>query len=214
MMGDILGVPLRKESYVQKDKDEGEAAGGFTFDGSFHFLEGNPAEIISRQLNYLDLSPWSWWRADDGWMSLGLGEASDNIERILLMSAPGEDGQMALYAIGRKVTHLEDDKKSTGPWVARVLAQGNFAELSERAELTCSQYGNAGLAMRNKSWRKQPPSDAQIAFARRLRGAWKPGYTRGELAQSITHAQALKAIEALRYGGLVVPQEALQRAQA
>jgi len=192
MMGDVLGVPLRKESYVKQDAAEGEAAGGFTFDGAFRYLEGSAAEIISRQLDYLNISPWSWWR-QDGWLSLGLGEASDNVERVLLISPPRDDGDLVLYGIARRITHY-DERKQTGQWTARELGRGSFGELSELADGVCGRYGNHTLAQKTKSWRRQPPTDAQISFARRLQGAWKPGYTKGELAQAITHAQAVKAV--------------------
>lgn len=202
MAGDVLGVPLKKEAYLQEDTEQGEPAGGFTFDGQFTYLEGNPAEIISRQLDYLDVSPWSWWRARDGWMSLGLGEASDHIERILLISPVDEEtGEMTLYGIARKVEHIKpaaefgEERKVTGIWKVRGLARGGWVVVSEQAENTCNRYGNGGLAMRAKAWRNQPPSDAQIAFAKRLKGAWQPGMNRGELAQSITHAQAMKEVD-------------------
>lgn len=220
MAGDVLGVPLKKESYVQEDIEKGEPEGGFTFDGDFRYLEGDPAEIISRQLNYLDLSPWSWWRDDDGWMSLGLGEASDHIERILLIGPVDDDGLMTLYGVARRVERTQrpdgsEQKRSEG-WHARAITRGQFAEVSERAETTCNQFGNASLAQKSKGWRTQAPTDAQIAFARRLKGAWKPGRTRGELAQAITHAQAMQEIRGLRYqleNAPVRPVATLQGAQ-
>jgi len=197
MMGDILGVPLRKESYVQSDRPEGDAAGGFTFDGNFKYLEGNPAEIISRQLDYLSISPWSWWR-QDGWLSLGLGEASDSVERILLITPPDDNGELVLYGIARRITR-QDEHENKGQWQAKELGRGSFGEVSEVADGVCGRYGNPSLAQKAKAWRKQPPSDAQIRFARQLKGAWKPGYTKGELAAAITHAQALRTVQGLTY---------------
>lgn len=197
MMGDVLGVPLRRESYLREEELPGEAQGGFTFDGAFRYLEGNPAEIISRQLDYLNVSPWSWWRDEkNGWMSLGLGLAADHLERVLVISPPDDDGQLALYGLARRIE--EDGKR--GEWRGRELAHGSFAELSEQAEMSCIRYGNPSLAQKAREWRSQPPSDKQIAYARRLRGAWKPGLTKGQLAQSITHAQALKALREIGIG--------------
>jgi hypothetical protein len=185
MMGDVLGCPLRKDAYVEQDTEQGAVQAAFTFDGQFGWREGSPAEIIARQLDYLDLSPWSWYRTKDNFMSLGLGKAQDEIERTLLITPPDTDGQMSLYGIW----------KADGRWNAHQIALSNeFKQLSEKAEELSNKYGNAALAARTRAWRKESPTDAQIRFARRLRGAWQPGMTKGELAQSITHALALSAI--------------------
>lgn len=188
MMGDVLGIPLRRESYIKDDAQPGETAGGFTFDGKAKWLSGTPAEIISRQLDYLDMTPWSWYR-DGGWMTIGLGKASDEIERTLVISPP-HDGEMTLYGLS---------KRDGGSWQARILATGTFDELSEKADEICARLGNATLAMRQRNWRREPPTDRQISYARRIKGAWKPGMTKGQLAQSITHHLALTALG--KYGG-------------
>jgi len=189
MMGDVLGIPLRRDSYIKDDAQPGEAAGGFTFDGKTKWLAGTPAEIISRQLDYLDMTPWSWYRSD-GWMSLGLGKAADEIERTLVISPP-RDGELTLYGLARR--------KGRHEWQARKIAAGTFDELSEKADEICSRWGNATLAMRQRNWRREPPTTPQINFARRIKGAWKPGMTKGVLAQSITHYLALSALG--KYGG-------------
>jgi len=188
MMGDVLGIPLRRDSYIQDDAERGEAAGGFTFDGKTRWLAGSPAEIISRQLDYLDMTPWSWYR-DGGWMTLGLGKAADEIERTLVISPP-RDGEMTLYGLA---------KRDGGSWQVQKLADGTFDELSQKADEICSRLGNASLAMRQRNWRREPPSDKQISYARRIKGAWKPGMSKGVLAQSITHHLALTSLG--RFGG-------------
>ena len=185
MMGDVLGIPLRRDSYMQEKDEQGDVLGGFTFDGKANFLTGSPAEIISRQLDYLDMSPWSWYRGEHGWMSLGLGKASDEIERTLLISPP-VDGILTLYGVARR---------PGGSWQAFELARGEWVELQETADAYCNRWGNAWLAAKSRSWRKEPPSDKQIAFAKRLEGVWKPGVSKGELAQRITHHLALRAVE-------------------
>ena len=184
MMGDVLGIPLRRDSYIKDDAQPGEAAGGFTFDGGTKWLAGSPAEIISRQLDYLDMTPWSWYR-DDGWMTLGLGEASDEIERTLVISPPRE-GEMTLYGLAKR--------KGQQDWQARKIAAGTFDELSAKADEICNRWGNPTLAMRQRNWRREPPTDRQINYARRIKGAWKPGMTKGILAQSITHHLALTVL--------------------
>lgn len=184
MMGDVLGIPLRRDSYIKDDVEPGEAAGGFTFDGHAKWLAGSPAEIIARQLDYLDMTPWSWYR-DDGWMTLGLGKAADEIERTLVIGPP-HDGVLTLYGLARRDGSYQ--------WQVQKLAEGSFDELSAKADEICARVGNASLAQKQRNWRREPPTDKQIAYARRIKGAWKPGMTKGILAQSITHHLALTTL--------------------
>jgi len=184
MMGDVLGTPLRRESYVEDKEERGEVEGGFTFDGNFHWLDGNPAEIVSRQLDYLDLSIWSWYR-QDGWMSLGLGKASDEIERALVMSPPGDDDKMKLWLVAKK--------PERGGWKSYPVKSGEFDTLMEWCDEYANTRGNAVLAMKNRGWRKQAATEAQIRFAQRI-GAKYEGMKKGQLGQSLTHRLATKAI--------------------
>jgi superfamily II DNA or RNA helicase len=184
MMGDVLGVDARKDAYVKATEKPGEVIGGFTYDGSVKWLTGDPMEIISRELDYLDLSPWSWHREADGWLSLGLGKASDGIERTLAISPAAESDQRTLWGIAKR----EDDHPR-----AYLIRQGDFQELSEAAEELIEKWANPILAAKGRRWRKEPPTMAQIEFAGRL-GVYEAGISKGELAARITHALAVKAI--------------------
>lgn len=207
MAGDVLGVPLRKDAVVMMGAErEGEVVGGFTFDGKFKYLEGNPADLIARQLDYLDLSPWSWHRAEDNSMSLDLGEGSDHFERVLFI-CPGAQGELTLFGIARTVKREKADPDGPetlekGSYKVKVLSSGTFAELQEKAEDIANRKGNPGLSSKTRNWRKQPATDRQIAFARRIKGAFKPGLSRGELAKRITHGLAQKQVTIFLTTGL------------
>jgi hypothetical protein len=185
MMGDVLGVDARKDAYVKATDERGEVIGGFTYDGSVKWLTGNPMELISRELDYLDLSPWSWHREPDGWLSLGLGKASDGIERTLAISPATQTGQRSLWGIAKR----EDDRHAR----AYLIRQGDFEELSEAAEALIEKWANPTLAAKGRRWRKEPPTEAQVHFARRL-GVYEPGISKGELAARITHVLAIRSI--------------------
>ncbi len=185
MAGDVLGISLPKKEIFEKAPERGRASAGFTFDGEFTWMDGSPVQILSRQLNYLEQSPWSWYRRD-GWLSLGLGKASDGIERTLLISPP-VDGALRLWGAARR---------EGGRWQAYQIAEGDFEILQARADALCDKYGNAALAAKARAWRREPPTDKQIAYARRLPGALRPGMSKGELAQSITHVLAMQAVAA------------------
>ena len=189
MLGDVLGVDAKKEAYVDEElKEEGEVLAGFTFDGEFKWLSGNPMEIVSRTLDYLNMSPWKWGKpaGKTGPMVLGLGKADDDIERTLVISEPGAEMKVWLVA-----------KRPEERWSkAYMVKDGTFEEVSEWAEDYADQRGNAVLARKARKWRKMPPSDGQIKYARRL-GVWTPGMDRGECADAITGKLALDAVRRL-----------------
>lgn len=192
MFGDILGVPLDKKHYIKPeeaaDEAEGEVQSGFTFDGDeYRFLNGNPMEIVARELHYLELSPWSWNRTPDGWMTLGLGEASDKVKRTLVIRPPqnGHD-QYTLYLAAQRPedAHVKAYRVQEGP----------FDALHAWSEAYANQRGNATLAAKQRTWRHEPPSNGQINFAKRL-GIFKPGLSKGDLSNLITMHLAVTAVE-------------------
>jgi superfamily II DNA or RNA helicase len=196
MAGDVLGVPLRKDSYIEQTEETelGEVIGGFTFDGKVKWLEGNPADIISRQLDYLDLTPWRWYR-ESGWMSLGLGKGKDEIERSLVI-APPSDGKVKLYLVAKR-------PESFG-WRAYLAQTDELDAVLKWSDDYADKRGDAILAIKNKKWQKSSPTDPQIAFAKRLKGCWKKdaNHSRGELAQRITHFLAIGAVKDLEEKGI------------
>lgn len=190
-LGDVLGTPIRKDVYIKERKEPGEVSGGFTFDGEFKWLVGDPSEIVSRELDYLDMSPFSWYKRD-GWMTLGLGPGPvDEHERILAVSAPNEDGQVTLWKISRA--------RGKKHYAAR---RGETASLDIVLAITdeiSEQYGNRTLAMRQKKWRKNQPSPASIGYAENL-GTYLAGMNQGQVSDAITHGLAMRAIRQIEQG--------------
>jgi hypothetical protein len=183
-MGDVLGAP-RREAVVAETPDEDGVLGGFTFDrDGFKWLKGKATELIARQLDYLNTSIWQWYRAPDGSMSLGLGLGSDDNERTLFISA---DTPPRLWAIGKR-------KDEYNPSVVKLIAESDdFDALMIRADEISDRWGNTVLARKAKAWRREPASEAQLKFARRL---GVNGANKGELAERITHALAARWVEA------------------
>ena len=185
MLGDVLGVNVKKEAYMEEKEEEGDVLGGFTFDGEFKWMSGNPMEIVSRTLDYLNLSPWRWTKPDgnNGPMVLGLGKGEDDIERSLVIGKPGADMQVWLVA-----------KRPEERWNKAYLVQtGTFEEISEWAETYAEEKATKILAAKGRKWRKLQPSDGQLKFARKL-GVWESGMSRGEVADAITAKLAVDAV--------------------
>jgi hypothetical protein len=183
MLGDVLGVEVRKDVYLKEDAEEGEVVGGFTFDGQVKWLKGDPMEIISRQLDYLDLSPFSWFR-QGGWLTLGLGKDAEEVDRTLAISPPDREGVCALWLVTK-------DKE----WNEKVemLRTDTFESLSDLAQGYVDRHGSQAIIGKARQWRRQPASDKQAQFAQRL-GVWRAGMSKGDCAQAITHTLALKTI--------------------
>ena len=191
MLGDVLGVDARKDVYLEAADEEepGAVIGGFTFDGKTKWLRGDPMELVSRQLDYLELSPWSWHKASDHWMSLGLGRGADDIERALVIAPPDHEGNCTLWLVAT-------DRRA-GPWPHKevvVLRSGPFDEISDLAQGWVERYGNAVLVGKENRWRRQPASEAQERLARRL-GVWEDGISRGDCAKRITHKLSVRAVQ-------------------
>jgi hypothetical protein len=183
MLGDVLGVPARKDVYMKRDAEPGEVVGGFTFDGEVKWLEGDAHELISRELDYLEMSPWSWHREGE-WLTLGLGEGSDGYQRTLAITPPLPNGLFTLWGVA---------KRKGGRWAAKEILTGSFEDLSEIAEGIIQRRGNGQLMAKERSWRRQVASPAQEQFARRL-DVWRHGLSKGECARVITHALAMEVI--------------------
>lgn len=189
MLGDVLGTPARKEAVVADRQEEGDVLGGFTFDGEeFHWLEGSPAEIVTRQLNYLDASPWRW-HLEDGWLTLGLGKGHDGINRIAVISRPNEQSLCTLIGLWKR-----DDERAWHSTPADAPGyQGDFDAMKDKAEAWAEKYATVTLTAKGRSWNAAPPTDTQTSFARRL-GIHVNGQTKGELSNQITHALARQTL--------------------
>lgn len=186
MLGDVLGVEAKKEAYIERKEDAGEVVAGFTFDGNVNWLSGNPMEIVSRQLDYLNATPWRWSRPDGktGPMVLGLGPGDDNTDRTLVISPPAE--QMEVWLIAKR----EEER-----WhrAYHVMA-GSFEQCSEWANDYADKRGNAVLARKQAFWRGSEPSEGQVKFARRI-GVYREGMNKGDVADAITCKLALDALK-------------------
>jgi len=187
MAGDVLGVPLQKKAYVKEDTEAGDVVGGFLFDGKYKWLEGNPAEIVSAELDYLNMSPWAWYLKDN-WLSMGLGKGSDDIERTLVVTPPDEDNHQRLYLAWKPANEWSWQSKP-------VLSAGSDIEsITAWTEDYCSKRGNPTFAKKARQWRKEAPTEAQIKYAKKLKIKIPKNCKKGELAQSITHFLAVNAV--------------------
>lgn len=191
MAGDVLGLPKEVVREVARKKAEpGEVQAGFTFDGDSFNTDGTPLEIVARQLDYLQTSPYVWYRRD-GWLTLGLGEASDNNERILAIAPQGPPWR--LYGLLRK--------KGTWDWRSRLIAESvDLSELGEQGNEIAARWGSGALISKGRSWHAQAASDGQRNWLRRLaRGNLKSrdidALSKAEAMQLITHYQAIRFLD-------------------
>jgi superfamily II DNA or RNA helicase len=193
MLGDVLGVDIPRNHYIEPDAAMGEVAAGFLFDGrAFYWKSGNPMELISRQLDYLNLSPWRWIKPDrNDWAVIGLGkDKRSGVERALAVSPP--DKIMQLWAIWKP----EGDR-----WhKAAKLLEADLEAIMARSEEYIEKYGDAILAHKMRRWLTQPASERQIKYARSL-GVWRDGMSKGEANDAITYRLSINAV--YEHGGII-----------
>lgn len=199
MAGDVLGLPKDQgkaaRDLMKEQVEPGEMQLGFTFDGETFDVGGTPLEIIARQMNYLDASPFVWERKD-GWLVLGLGEASDGKDRILAITPPDESGQMTLHGLWREKVTGYDGRPRWGAWRSAALkTSSSLEELGQDGEARAAKFGQGVLTAKGRGWREQPASDGQVAYLRKLmpkqaRKELGPHITKGTAASLITYYQA------------------------
>lgn len=196
-MGDVLGLPRDVTERTQQqadaeETDEGDVLGGMSFDGDVRGLEGDPLELVARQLDYLSLTPFHWDRRE-GWLVLGLGRGADGRDRILAITPPMLTDPFVLYGL------VKDE--GSYQWQVRKMAESDdFAALSEQANELAESRGVGILTGKNASWKHQPATEGQIKFLRRLvRGEGeKIKYqllNKGDAASLITFYQAKQTLE-------------------
>lgn len=187
MAGDVLGLPKEvARAIAKKAAEPGEVQAGFTFDGDSFNTDGTPLEIVARQLDYLSASPFVWYRRD-GWLTLGLGEASDHNERILAIAPDGPP--WCLYGLLRK--------KGTYEWRRKLIDRSaDLAELGEQGNTIAARWGSGVLISKGRSWHNDGASDGQQRWLHKLaHGALRTRdialLSKGECASLITHFQAV-----------------------
>lgn len=188
MAGDVLGLPkdvTRTVLNENADEEPGEVQAGFTFDGENFNTGGTPMEIISRELNYMEQSPYVWHRRD-GLLTLGLGQGRDGRDRILII----RDNE--LYGCWK------DDGQRT--WQVMPIARPEGVAVGERAQEIADKHAMAALASKGRSWHSAAASEGQIKYLGRLaRGEIKKpaimALSRRDAADLITHYIAKTALE-------------------
>jgi hypothetical protein len=189
-LGDVLGVPKDIQQAMSKEETEtepGDVQLGFTFDGAFDF-SGTPMEIVARQLDYIQASPYKWFERD-GLMVLGLGKDRAGVDRILAMQ-PADEGMYTLHGLAR----------NGGPTWQRVLHEhGSMETLDALVREKVDKYGNPALINKDRSWHGQPATEGQVKYLKRLapRGAIKQpnSLTKAQAADLITWYQARQALQ-------------------
>lgn len=206
--GDVLGLPKAMTEAIKKEQDEqlelGDVLAGFTFDGEHFRTDGTPLDIIARQLDYLNDSPYAWHRDGDT-LTLGLGPGSDGRDRILaILPINVEDDQYDLYGLqrrpadGTKVNYGGQPVK-WGPWQQRHIQSGTLADLGIAAQSIADKWATP-LNEKSRSWRNQLASENQLAYLRKLaKGRIKMSLfdtmSKGQAALYINHYVALAALK-------------------
>jgi superfamily II DNA or RNA helicase len=196
MAGDVLGKPREQRQAEAKAREAGVILEGFSHTGEGNGIDGDPDEILTRQLSYLTLSPHSW-HLHDGWATLGLGRSqTDKVERTLVITPPKRADRMhRLLMIARGA-----DAKGP-PEIAPLRKSADWDSLAEFGQEIAERHGSGSLTRRDREWMRRPITEAQKKLFLRLYAdhpevARVGSLTAGDAARLITHQLALLQIRA------------------
>lgn len=164
MAGDVLGVPaeIKKEAEkAQEQLEQGDAFAGFTFDGEARGVEGDPLELIARELNYLDITPYAWAK-HEGYLVLPIKQGET---LVITPLRPGKETQDLLLVISNKPS-----KHGTGTYYSRVeqLLDGAFADVTDYAQAYADEHGDPTFQAKDRGWRKRGVTEKQIELLRKF----------------------------------------------
>lgn len=186
MAGDVLGKPRVQKKAEAKARKVGLMVEGFTTDSDGNGIDGDPDEILLRQLDYLSMSPFAWY-LDDGWASLGLGKGQDGIDRTLVITPKKQtDGLHRLLMVARATGQPEE--------MQLIGKSADFEKLAEMGQDVAERRGAAVTTRTDKEWRKRPATPKQANLIKKMTGKDATGLRAGEAARVITHAFARFAI--------------------
>jgi superfamily II DNA or RNA helicase len=197
LAGDVLGLPKDMSEAARKDKkdaDPGAVQYGFTFDGDDFNADGTPLEIIARQLNYLEVSPYTWHRQSD-WLTLGLGKGEDGINRMLAITPPDDDNRCELWAIWRREGERD--------WRCKSVTVGSIDAVCDKGHELAERNHSPVLNSKGMGWMSEPASEKQIAFLRRvareaLSARRVEALSKGDASRMTSYWLARNAVEAIK----------------
>ncbi len=188
MAGDLLGKPRKQRKLEEQAEKAGVVLSGFSFTGEGTGIDGDPDELVARPLHYLAESPYRWF-FHDGVSSLGLGKDDRGISRTLLILP--REGKYELVGIARKQGDLFDTIK--------VLGQDeDFGALAQQGVEIAERRGTPVIMSRGGSWQSNAASGPQVEMLVRHAGLGRERaslLTKGEAAQLLTHAFAVRSLQ-------------------
>lgn len=216
-LGKVLGAKVKLRVIEDPDKEPGEILDGFTYDGkNVNWMSGSAHDLVTRVLDYLDMSPLQWVGQRTSWLTLSIGEGEDGVDRTLAISPPDRDG-WRLYGIAKFPDKNAEPKKGKDgkmrfPYktiVKMLLESEDFKEITDRAEQSVAEHGSSILTRKKQvHWRKVPVSEGQLrSFSFLVRDC----RTCGDASDLIGRYMALSA---LSRAGILTKKEVEQHTAA
>jgi superfamily II DNA or RNA helicase len=160
MAGDLLGKPRAQKDLEAKAEKAGVIISGFSFTGEGNGIDGDPDDIVTRELDYLSISPFQWFN-DGKLTTLGLGDDVNGNSRTLAIMK-GKTDVYGLVQITRPkgvyTSHLSVLHTSE-QYDAVVAFAADYAE----------QHSTATLTAKNRAWQKLARTDKQADLLRKMR---------------------------------------------
>lgn len=191
MAGDVLRLPKEVTRAVIKEVEAGEVQAGFTFDGVHFNSNGSALEIIARELDYLQNTPFGWDQRD-GWLVLSLGTDENHVNRTLAITPRDGDGPCKLLGL--------KSGKGVRSEILH-LAEGAFDDVSDMARRYAEKWGDGTLTQKERGWMRQPVSEGQVTTLQRFgfKHDTLAKLSRGEASRLITWSFSRKILRSAGY---------------
>lgn len=199
MSGDLLGAPKEQRKAESEAAEDGVILDVFGIFSKKSGIDADPDHVHVAVLDYFSRHTPLQWTHDGRVASasvaekLALAVVFPQEERVAVADALRENGawKAAFEDAYRRISSYQVFAVNGGLDLIGVFA--DWEDALGAAEKFADKHMDATLAKKSAQWRNHPASDKQIAFARQL-GTFKPGMTKGQVGQAITHGLTLQKL--------------------
>ena len=202
MAGDVLGVPRDLAKAAKTAEEAGILLGALYVDQYGLATVIDPTEVVVKLLNYMRHKTSLAWVLE-GNMAVATLSAEHTLvvmlpdpQRIANGEAKRRSGEFSatdqrLLDALCSVRVVMLNKTPSRRWEAELVGEyPTFQEAQADTDALARRMLDSTLARRQQSWRKHPPSRAQIDYAHRLGLEIDKDASKGSLAQQITYTVA------------------------
>lgn len=200
MSGDLLGVPKEQRKAEQKAEEDGIILDVFGLRRKERGIDADPDDVQVAVLDYFARRTLLQWTHDGRIATAGIADKVSlavvfpQEERVAKADELRQAGQWSdrFQEIYEAISAYQVFSVN-GQSIELLALENDWSDALQVGEDFADEHMDKTLARKSSQWRNNPPSDKQRAFAQTL-GCYKPGMTRGQVGQAITHTLTKRAL--------------------